>query len=52
MNDADISGQVICNVPAPKLVKQGYILPPKVVINKIDLPDDDRFAYEHDRDCV
>ena len=45
-------GQVICNVPAPKLVKQGYILPPKVVINKIDLPDDDRFAYEHDRDCV
>ena len=52
MNDADIFGQVICNVPAPKLVKQGYILPPKVVINKIDLPDDDRFAYEHDRDCV
>jgi len=52
MNDSDIFGQVICNVPAPKLVKQGYILPPKVVINKIDLPDDDRFAYEHDRDCV
>jgi len=52
MNDSDIFGQVICNVPAPKLVKQGYILPPKVVINKIDLPDDDRFVYEHDRDCV
>jgi len=22
------------------------------ILNKIDLPDDDRFAYEHDRDCV
>ena len=52
MNDVDIFGQVICNVPAPKLVKQGYILPPKVVINKIDLQDDSRFSYEQDCDCV
>ena len=52
MNWTEVYGGVICQVPAPKLVKQGYILPPKVVINKIDLPDDDRFAYEHDRDCV
>ena len=28
MNDTDIFGEVICNVPAPKLVKQGYILTP------------------------
>ena len=25
-------GQVICQVPAPKLVKEGYILPPKVEV--------------------
>ena len=27
MNDSDIFGNVICNVPAPKLVREGYILP-------------------------
>lgn len=52
MNDTDIFGGVICNVPAPKLVKQGYILPPKVVIKKIDLVDDSRFKHEQDCDCV
>ena len=35
MNDTDVYGQVICNIPAPKLVEQGYILPPKVVINEL-----------------
>ena len=52
MNATDIFGGVICNVPAPKLVKQGYILPPKVVIKKIDLVDDSRFKHEQDCDCV
>ena len=32
MNDSDIFGNVICQVPAPKLVKEGYILPPKVEV--------------------
>ena len=32
MNDPDIFGQVICNVPAPDLVDAGYILPPKVEV--------------------
>ena len=32
MNDTAVYGQVICNVPAPKLVEEGYILPPKVVV--------------------
>ena len=32
MNDTEVYGQVICNVPAPKLVEEGYILPPKVVV--------------------
>ena len=35
MNDTAVYGQVICNVPAPKLVEQGYILPPKVVVQEM-----------------
>ena len=50
MNDSDIFGQVICNVPAPKLVDEGHILPPKVVVKKIDVTDDSRFGYEKDCD--
>ena len=52
MNDEDIFGQVICNVPAPKLVEEGYILPPKVAIKKIDVIDDSRFKYEHECEHV
>ncbi len=39
MNDTDVYGQVICNVPATELVEQGYILPPKVVINELPQGD-------------
>ena len=35
MNDTEVYGQVICNVPAPKLVEEGYILPPKVVVKEL-----------------
>jgi len=52
MNDSDIFGNVLINVPAPKLVKAGHILPPKVVIKKIDVVDDSRFGYEKDCDHV
>jgi len=52
MNDSDIFGQVICNVPAPKLVNEGHILPPKVVVKKIDVTDDSRFGYEKDCDHI
>ena len=52
MNDEDIYGKVLCNVPAPKLVEQGVILPPKVTIKKIDVVDDSRFKHEHDCDHV
>ena len=52
MNDEDIYGKVLCNVPAPKLVEQGAILPPKVSIKKIDVVDDSRFKHEHDCDHV
>jgi hypothetical protein len=52
MNDEDIFGKVLVNVPAPKLVKDGVILPPKVVIKEIQLPDDSRNKYEHDCDSI
>ena len=39
MNDGEVYGQVICNVPAPKLVEQGYILPPKVVVKELPQGD-------------
>ena len=52
MNDEDIYGKVIVNVPAPQLVDEGHILPPKVSIKKIDVVDDSRFKYEHDCDHV
>ena len=34
MNDREVYGDVLINVPAPKLVEQGYILPPKVEVYK------------------
>ena len=52
MNDEDIYGKVIVNVPAPKLVREGHILPPKVIVKKIDVVDDSRFKHEHDCDNV
>ena len=39
MNDTEVYGQVICNVPAPKLVEEGYILPPKVVVQQLPQGD-------------
>jgi len=35
MNDGYVYGRVIANVPAPKLVEEGYILPPKVVVKNL-----------------
>ena len=49
MNDEEVFGKVLCDVPAPELVDQGIILPPKVMVKKIDMPDDSRNKYE--RDC-
>ena len=39
MNDVEVYGRVICNVPAPKLVEEGYILPPKVVVKELPQGD-------------
>ncbi len=39
MNNYKTYGNIICNVPAPKLVDEGYILPPKVVVNQLPQGD-------------
>lgn len=39
MNLPEVYGQIICNVPAPELVKNGYILPPKVVVKELPMGD-------------
>ena len=39
MNDPEVYGNVIVNVPAPRLVEEGYILPPKVVIKQLPQGD-------------
>ena len=46
MNEPDIFGQVICNVPAPKLVEQGHILPPKVKVYKSDIRKKDEITFD------
>jgi superfamily II DNA or RNA helicase len=37
MNDVDVYGQIIAKVPAPELVKGGYIIPPKVIASQMRL---------------
>ena len=37
MNNSEIYGSVLCNVPAPELVQGGSILPPTVVPYEIDI---------------
>ncbi len=39
MNDEYIYGKVICTVPAPHLVSEGFILPPKVVVKELPQGD-------------
>jgi predicted helicase len=48
MNDPEVYGQVICNVPAPKLVEEGYILPPKVVVKQLDMVQDKQMIADRD----
>ena len=37
MNDTEVYGDVIYRVPAPKLVEEGYILPPQIKSKKFEL---------------
>ena len=50
MNDGAVYGQVLVNVPAPELVEGGYILPPKVVVKKLDLIKGRKVMYAEDCD--
>jgi len=48
MNDASVYGNVICNVPAPEMVEQGYILPPKVVVKQLEMVQDKQMIADRD----
>ena len=46
MNDSKVYGNVICQVPAPKLVDEGYILPPKVEVYQTRIMQKDEIFAE------
>jgi superfamily II DNA or RNA helicase len=50
MNWTNVYGQVLCNVPAPELVKQGYILPPKVVVKQLPMVKGRKVMFVDDCD--
>ena len=52
MNDAYVYGKVIVNIPAPKLVKEGYILPPKMIVKTINVAEEDVNECQHIIDTI
>ena len=52
MNNAEVYGRVIEQVPAPELVDAGVILPPKVVVNQCDMIKDRKITCEDDADNI
>jgi superfamily II DNA or RNA helicase len=50
MNMPEVYGQVICQVPAPELVEQGYILPPKVVVKQLPMVKGKQVIFSRDSD--
>ena len=52
MNDAYVYGKVIVNIPAPKLVKEGYILPPKMIVKTINVAEEDVNECKHIMDTI
>ena len=52
MNDAYVYGKVIVNIPAPKLVKEGYILPPKMIVKTIKVAEEQVNECEHIIDTI
>ena len=52
MNDAYVYGKVIVNIPAPKLVKEGYILPPKMLVKTINVAEEDVNECKHIIDTI
>ena len=52
MNDSYVYGKVIVNIPAPKLVKEGYILPPKMIVKTINVAEEDVNECKHIVDTI
>jgi len=52
MNDSYVYGKVIINVPAPKLVDEGYILPPKMLVKTINVAEEDVNECQHIIDTI
>ena len=52
MNDTYVYGKVIVNIPAPKLVKEGYILPPKMIVKTINVAEEDVNECQHIMDTI
>ena len=52
MNDTEVYGQVLANIPAPELVDGGYILPPKVVVKQLEMVQDKQKIYSRDCDFL
>ena len=50
MNWSKTYGNVICQIPAPRLVKQGYILPPKVEVYRSRILKKDELVADRDNE--
>ena len=46
MNDEEVYGKVLEQVPAPELVENGFILPPKVVIKQLEMVKGNKNTHE------
>jgi predicted helicase len=47
MNNVQVYGNIIANVPAPRMVREGYIIPPKIIAKQVSLDSTNVF----ERDC-
>lgn len=52
MNNSLVYGQVICNVPAPELIRNGSIIPPTLVPFEVDITREKSSAPQNDRDMI
>jgi len=52
MNDEEVYGKVLKQVPAPKLVDKGIILSPKVIVKKIDVEEEGINECKHIVDTI
>ena len=52
MNNEEVYGKVLEQVPAPELIDAGVILPPKVVVNQLDMIKDRKITIEEDADSI